>query len=190
MKQIPVTGIPAHAEYHEFHKESWHKGFVIRGQTTLRLRRHHLVLLQTIAEQLPLYLSRKMDLSRWEFGHAGVLVRSLARIQLRDQLVECNAAPAVFQKQQPTNSTEIFNCCFQSARRCEVDLNLDRLRDTILDILTLSLNDIIPSLDQDADFEEDDQKTIAQWRPVQFWVFGCEGGLKYPSDANPLVRGN
>jgi hypothetical protein len=33
-KLIPVTGIPSHAEYHEFHEESWYKGFIIRGQTT------------------------------------------------------------------------------------------------------------------------------------------------------------
>ncbi len=167
-KLIPVTGIPSHGEYHEFIKESWHKGFILRNQTTIRLRRHHLELLQGIAKQLPLYLSKKMDLNRWEFGHAGILIRSLARIQLRNQLSECEAPPAVFHKQQPTNSAEIFACCFQSAERCEVDLDLDRLRDTMLDVLMSSHEKIIFSLEQDAEFQEDDKKTIEQWNPLNF----------------------
>ena len=133
-KQIPITGIPAHAEYHEFHEESWHKGFIVRNQTTIRLRRHHLEILQDIAERLPLHLPRRMDLTRWEFGHAGILIRSLARVQLRDQLEELDAPPAVFIRQQPKDYDEVFRCCFQSAKRCEVDLDLDRLRDTLLDI--------------------------------------------------------
>jgi hypothetical protein len=164
-KQIPITGIPAHAEFHEFIEESWHKGFIIRNQTTIRLRRHHLELIQAIAKQVPLYLPRKMDLTRREFGHAGILIRTLARIQLRDQLVECNAPPAIFQKQQPTNSAEIFACCFQTAMRCEADLDLDRLRDTLLDILMLPYDRIVHSLDQDAEFEKDDQRMLEQWSP-------------------------
>ena len=95
-KQITITGIPAHAEYHEFHDESWHKGFIVRNKTTIRLRRRHLELVQNIAEQLPLYSPPKMKLSRMEFSHACLFIESLARIQLRDQLVECNAPAAVF----------------------------------------------------------------------------------------------
>ncbi len=173
-RQIPITGILAHAEYHEFHKESWHKGIVVRNQTTIRLRRHHLELMQSIAKQLPLYLSRKIDLTRWEFGHAGILIRSLARVQLRDQLIECNAPPVKFVKRQPRTPDEVLACCFQSAKRCEVDLDLDRLRDTLLDILLLPLEAITSVLDQDAEFCLDNKKTLEQWQ-LSFTLSGRFG---------------
>lgn len=167
-KQIPITGIPAYAEYNEHHKDSWHKGFIIRNQTTVRLRRHHLELLQGIAKQLPLYLPRKMDLNRWEFGHAGLFIRSLARIQLRNQLVECNAAPVTeFKVQEPCSSTHILSCMFQSACRCRVRLDLDRLRDTLLDVLVIPVS---TALIADEEFCEDTQKTLEEWAifPHQF----------------------
>ncbi len=175
-KYIPVTGIPAHAEYHEFHDRSCHKGFVIRNQTTIRLRRHHMELLQFRAVRLPLYLSRKTDLSRWEFGHAGILIRTLARIQLRNQLVEFNAPPAVFRERLPKNSVEAFQFCFQSAKRCEVDLDLDRLRDTMLDVLTLSWETMVSLLKQDTAFCLDRKKTISHWfyEAPPNGRFGCE----------------
>lgn len=162
-KYIPITGIPAHAEYHEFEDRSWHKGFIIRGQTTIRFRRHHLELLQGIAKSLPLFLSKKIDLSRWEFGYASTLTRSMARIQLRSQLVECNADPAVFHEVQPKNKSEIFMSCFQSAKRCEVDLDLDRLRDTMLDALITSREDLIVVLNFDAKFSSDKERTLSSW---------------------------
>jgi hypothetical protein len=185
-KQISITGLPAHAEYHEFHKDSWHKGFIIRNQTTIRLRRHHLEVLQGKAEQLPLYLPRKMDLSRWEFGHAGLFIRSLAKIQLRDQLVECNAPPAVFRRQEPKSMDEIIGCIFQSALRCEVDLYLDRIRDTLLDVLIFPMEAIAPRLKQDAEFCLDGTMTIEQWHShlSSNGSFGYEGDLKHPSDMN------
>lgn len=181
---IPVTGIPAHAEYHEFEKRSWFKGFIIRNQTTIRLRRHHMELLQSMAEQLPLYLPRKMDLSRWKFGHAGLLIRSLARIQLRDQLVECNAPPAVFHERQPKNREEAFVCCFQTAKRCEVDLNLDRLRDTMLDVLILRLGTMRQMISQDAAFCSDREKQITDWIHTSPPIgrFGCEEYFVPPLD--------
>jgi hypothetical protein len=108
-----------------------------------------------------------MDLGRWEFGHAGNSIRSLARIQLRDQLVECNAPPAVLEKKEPTCSAEIFACFIQSEKRCEVDLDLDRLRDTLLDILTLPSGMITASLEQDAEFFKDNMKKLEHGRPAQ-----------------------
>jgi hypothetical protein len=190
-RQIPITGLPAHAEYHEFHKESWHKGIVVRNQTTIRLRKHHLELIQNIAEQLPLYLSRKMDLSRWEFGHAGILIRSLARVQLRDQLMGDSAPPVKFVKRQPRTPDEVLACCFQSAKRCEVDLDLDRLRDTLLDILILLMEVIASLLKKDAEFCSDNKKTLEQWvsHLPPYGRFGCEGYLKHPSDMNPQNEG-
>ena len=118
------------------------------------------------------------------FGHAGSFIRSIARVQLRDQLVECNAPSAVFVERQPRNHAEVFQCCFQSAKRCEVGLDLDRLRDTLLDILILSQADILPSLKQDAEFCSGNTKTIEQWKiwSLPTWFFGCEGSLKPSSD--------
>lgn len=178
-KHIPVTGIPAHAKYYEFDEKAWHKGFVIRNQTTIRFRSHHLELLQQIAKTVPLHTSRKVDLSRWKFGHAGALVRTLARVQLRNQLVECNADPAFFQEIKPENKAEVFMSCFQSAKRCEVTLNHDRLRDTMLDVLITPLDILTDVLNKDAEFCSDKERTLTSWEKnlCPFGSIGCEGDL-------------
>ncbi len=160
-KLIPIIGIPAHAEYHEHHPKSWHKGFVIQGQTTVRLRRHHLELLNAISERLELHLPRKMDLSRWEFGHAGIFIRALARIQLRDQLVELNATPLNdWEAPIPDGS---LSSCFASAMRCECDIDLDRLRDTLLDVLPADSGYLQVLLNIDSRFQEDNSLALENW---------------------------
>lgn len=178
-KMVAITGIPAKGKYYEFEEEAWHKGFSLRGQTTIRLRRHHLKLLQQIAKDLPLHTSRPIDLSRWEFGHAGVLVRSLARVQLRNQLVECKAAPVEFVKVEPKTSVDIFRCAFQSALRCEVNLDLDRLRDTMLDVLVTPQEALTNILKVDAEFCSDKEKTLEDWKMFapKFRGFICEEGI-------------
>lgn len=163
-KHIPITGIPSHAEYHELEEKSWFKGFVIRNQTTIRFRIHHLELLQNIAKISPLFLGRKIDLSKWEFGHASTFIRAMARVQLREQLIECNAEPAKFTEKIPQNTGEVLMCCFQSAKRCAVDLNLDRLRDTMLDVLIMPREDLAKILKQDADFCKDSERPLESWK--------------------------
>ena len=76
--------------------------------------------------------------------------------------------------------------CFQSAKRCEVHLDLDRLRDTLLDVLALPLDDLAEALKQDAAFCSDKRKTITDWiyTSPSNGGFGCEGDLKPPSDVN------
>lgn len=141
-------------------------------------------LLQNIAKTLPLFRGKRIDLSRWEFGYASTFIRAMARGQLRDQLVECNAKPAVFIEQKPRDRMDAFMCCFQSAKRCEVDLDLDRLRDSMLDILITPREDLINMAKQDAEFCMDSERTLSSWKtsPRLFRRIGCEESNIPPSN--------
>lgn len=55
-------------------------------------------------------------------------------------------------------------CCFQSAKRCEIDLNLDRLRDTMLDVLVKPRECLVDVISQDSEFCKNSERGLGSWK--------------------------